>query len=63
MDSKSLTEKPHPVGEAKNESFSHDKASAGASALPVDTGRRHYHVQKKDPPRFFEVRSVSSFLR
>lgn len=45
MDSKSLPETAHPVGEVKNESISHDKVSAGASALPVDTGGGRYHVQ------------------
>jgi len=48
MDSKSLPEMAHPVGEVKNESFSHDKVSAGASALPVDTGGGRYHVQWDD---------------
>jgi hypothetical protein len=48
MDSKSLRETAHPVGEVKNERFSHDKVSAGASALPVDTGGGRYHVQWDD---------------
>jgi hypothetical protein len=48
MDSKSLPEMAHPVGEVKNESISHDKESAGASALPVDTGGGRYHVQWDD---------------
>ena len=48
MDSKSLPERAHPVGEVKNESISHDKVSAGASALPVDTGTGHYRVQWDD---------------
>ena len=48
MDSKSLHETAHPVGEVKNERFSHDKVSAGASALPVDTGGGRYHVQWDD---------------
>jgi len=38
----------HPVGEVKNEGVSHDKVSAGASALPVDTGGGRYHVQWDD---------------
>ena len=38
----------HPVGEVKNENISHDKVSAGASALPVDTGGGRYHVQWDD---------------
>jgi hypothetical protein len=46
MDSKSLPETDHPLGWAKNEGFSHDNASAGASALPVDTGGGRYHVQE-----------------
>jgi hypothetical protein len=48
MDSKSLPETAHPVGEVKNENISHDKVSAGASALPVDTGGGRYHVQWDD---------------
>jgi len=48
MDSKSLPEMVHPVGEVKNEGVSHDKVSAGASALPVDTGGGRYHVQWDD---------------
>ena len=48
MDSKSLPEMVHPMGEVKNEGVSHDKVSAGASALPVDTGGGRYHVQWDD---------------
>jgi len=48
MDSKSLPEMAHPVGEVKNEGVSHDKVCAGASALPVDTGGGRYHVQWDD---------------
>lgn len=48
MDSKSLLETAHPVGEVKNETISHDKVSAGASVLPVDTGGGRYHVQWDD---------------
>jgi hypothetical protein len=48
MGSKPLPETAHPVGEVKNESISHDKVSAGASALPVDTGGGRYHVQWDD---------------
>jgi hypothetical protein len=48
MDSKSLPERAHPVGEVKNESISHDKVSVGASTLPVDTGTRRYRVQWDD---------------
>ena len=36
------------MGEAKNEGLSHDKASSGASALPVDTGGGRYHVEWDD---------------
>ena len=36
------------MGEVKNEGVSHDKVSAGASALPVDTGGGRYHVQWDD---------------
>ncbi len=48
IDLKSLTETAHPVGEGKNEGFSHDKVSVGASALPVDAGGGRYHVQWDD---------------
>jgi hypothetical protein len=36
------------MGEAKNKGLSHDKASSGASALPVDTGGGRYHVEWDD---------------